>query len=72
MIALSPVPIWYRISDIAKVKLWDYQMNKYGFYLEIPQFPGDFRPITFEPIILTTEEADRLMRQRPRHPKRVK
>lgn len=61
---LNPYPIWWRISDATRVALARFQMDKYSCELEIPDYPLNF---VINPIILTTEQAGRLMRKTRRH-----
>lgn len=67
MIKVSPVPLYW-ILKLAKpqqlVALEQYQMEHWGFKLEIPEYPSSYY---ITPIVLTTEEAGRLMKQTRRH-----
>lgn len=63
MKVLSPIPLWYRLTETARVALKSYQMDNYGLNLDIPPYPPDF---LIAPIILDTEQAARLMTRRPR------
>lgn len=62
MKVLSPIPLWYRVTETARVALKSYQMDNYGLNLDIPSYPPDFM---IAPIILSTEQANRLMTCRP-------
>lgn len=60
--------LFWCISAQSQAKLMQYHWDNYGFRLEIPSLPGDFHYDTeLEPL----EELERLMRQKPHHPKRV-
>ena len=53
------LPLWYHISDAARVALYRYQFEIYGLKLDIPPYP-----INTDPTDLVKE-----MSQRPHHPK---
>jgi hypothetical protein len=55
---LNPWPLWFRITQEAKAALWNYQLETYGLYLEIPPQPVDFGYVDY----------DRLMKERPHYP----
>lgn len=68
---LSPVPLYW-ILKMGKPDQWAalrrYQMENYSCELEVPEYPSDF---VVAPVIITTEQASKLMRQKPQRPRRV-
>ncbi len=60
-----------RQSDI-QASLMLYQWENYREKLEIPAPPGSSQGVWLTVQLETSEEIDKLMRQRPKSPKRVK
>jgi len=68
MINASVIPLWYRLTERARVTLSRIQMEDYGLNLEVPPYP----PVAIAPIILSTEQASRLMKKKSHRPVRVR
>lgn len=62
MIELCPIPLFYRITNKARIGLYHYQLKIYGFKLELPSHP----------ITETQEELIFLMKQAPHRQVKVK
>lgn len=63
-------PLYYCISELARFRLAQYQIGWYGYELEIPPYP--YPTPVIAPIIMTEEEASRLMKRRPRYSRGAK
>lgn len=61
-------PLFWCLSAETQAKLMQYQWDNYGLPLEIPKQASDTH---VAPVLESPEEIDRLMRQRPRRPRRV-
>ena len=64
--------LFWRISAQAQALLMRYQYNNYGEKLEIPPPPGTSKGVWLTVQVENSEEIDKLMRQRPKSPKKVK
>lgn len=39
------IPLWYCITDRARIELWNFQRQTYGLNLEIPSYPHVFEEL---------------------------
>jgi len=42
------LPLWYHISDAARVALYRYQLEIYGLKLDIPEYPSSIGHYDYE------------------------
>lgn len=61
-------PLWWHLEPAAQALLMQFQWDNYKYHIEIPPLPGS----KIDTEIESPEEIDSLMRQAPRHQKRVK
>ena len=61
-------PLFWCISQEARVALMKYQWEHFGLRLNIP--PEPFTPVSFSTQLESLEEIDRMMRQKPHRPRR--
>ena len=63
-------PLYYCLSLRAQDALRRFQMDNWGYELEIPPYP--YPTPNIAPILLTTEEAHRLMKRWPHYSRGAK
>lgn len=61
-------PLFWCLSAKARTELEHHYEAKYGHPLEMPSLPSNIR---IDAAVESVEEIDRLMRQKPHHPRRV-